>query len=117
MIVDKKNTRAYSGKQESIVAKQLGGKKVANSGATQFQKGDVRTDIMLIECKTSTEEKKSFSIKREWLTKLREEAFSMGKRFYALAFNYGGFGNTENYYIIDSNTMRQLQEYLRSLEE
>ena len=36
-----KPTRFYSNKQEKKVAKTLGGKKVANSGATAFHKGDV----------------------------------------------------------------------------
>lgn len=38
------NTRKYSKKQEDRVAKVVGGKVNANSGATSFFKGDVRTD-------------------------------------------------------------------------
>ena len=47
---NKKPTRYYSSKQEKQVAKISGGKKVANSGATTFYKGDVSTDKILIEC-------------------------------------------------------------------
>ena len=64
-----KPTRFYSNKQEKKVAKAVQGKQVANSGATPFYKGDVITDNWLIECKTSTNVKASFGIKREWLEK------------------------------------------------
>ena len=37
-------TRWYSNKQEKHIAKELGGKKVPNSGATAFNKGDVVLD-------------------------------------------------------------------------
>ena len=52
------DTRHYSKKQEKRVAKNLGGKVNANSGATGFYKGDVRTDYLLVECKTATKEVK-----------------------------------------------------------
>ena len=108
-----KPTRFYSNKQEKTVAKSLGGKKVANSGATSFNKGDVIAGDFLIECKTTTATSKaSFSIKREWLEKNREEAFAMGKHHNALAFQYGE--GKENYYVLDE---RQFKEYMFLLEE
>ena len=99
-------TRFYSNKQEKAVAKAVGGKKVANSGATAFNKGDVTTDDMLIECKTCVENKKSFSIKKEWLEKNKEEAFAMGKEYNALVFDFGG---GQRYYIIDEQTFKELK--------
>ena len=90
-------TRFYSNRQEKKVAKAINGKKVANSGATAFQKGDVTTDKFLVECKTCVEDKKSFSIKQDWLKKNKEEAFEMGKSYSVLAFNFGP--NSENYYV------------------
>lgn len=104
-----KPTRFYSKKQENAVAKQIGGKRVANSGATSFRKGDVTTDNFLIECKTCEKEKASFSIKREWLIKNREEAFAMGKSYSALAFDYG---DAKRYYIIDEKLFKQLVNFL-----
>ena len=104
-----KPTRFYSKKQENAVAKQVGGKRVANSGATSFRKGDVTTDNFLIECKTCEKEKASFSIKREWLIKNREEAFAMGKSYSALAFDYG---DAKRYYIIDEKLFKQLVNFL-----
>lgn len=94
-----KPNRFYSKNQEDRVAKIIGGKRTANSGATPFQKGDVQTNDFLIECKTCIEEKKSFSIKHEWLKKLKLEARGMGRGHYALLFNYGGY-ESENYCII-----------------
>lgn len=107
-------TRFFSNKQEKAVAKAVGGKKVANSGATAFNKGDVTTDDMLIECKTCVENKKSFSIKKEWLEKNKEEAFEMGKSYSALAFNFGP--NTDNYYVIDEKLFKILKEALENDE-
>lgn len=103
-------TRFYSNKQEKAVAKALGGKQVSNSGATVFSKGDVRTDKFLVECKTCVEDKKSFSIKKEWIEKNKEEAFAMRKPYQAIAFNFGP--NSENYYVIDEKMFLRLKEVL-----
>lgn len=101
-------TRFYSDKQEKKVAKAVSGKQTANSGATAFSKGDVITAEWLIECKTSTSEKQSFSIKREWLDKNREESFAMRKDYNALCFDFGP--DTERYYVIDEKTFKRFVE-------
>lgn len=103
------NTRKYSKKQEDRIAKVVGGKVNANSGATSFFKGDVRTDHLLVECKTSTKEVKSVSIKKEWLEKLNEERFAMGKQHSVLAFD---FGDGKDYFIIDKRLMNMLLDTL-----
>ena len=107
-----KPTRFYSSKQEKAVAKVVQGKQVANSGATAFNKGDVNTENWLIECKTATTAKASFSIKREWLEKNREEAFAMGKHYNALCFDYGNGG--QRYYIVDEKTFVKMKEALEN---
>lgn len=107
-----KPTRYYSNRQEKKIAKELGGKQVANSGATSFSKGDVRIKNWLIEAKTVTKEKDSFSIKKAWLLKNKEEAFAMNKPYSALAFNFGP--DEENYYIIDEKLFKELVEYKES---
>lgn len=104
-----KPTRFYSKRQENAVAKVINGRRNANSGATTWSKGDVRTDNFLIECKTCEKEKASFSIKKEWLIKNREEAFAMGKSYSALAFDYG---DAKRYYVIDEKLFKQLVDYL-----
>lgn len=110
------NTRMYSKAQENRVAKNLKGKRQPNSGATAFFKGDVKTDDFLIECKTAMKEKQSMSIKKDWIEKLKEEAFAMGKPYWSIAFNFGGLGNLENYYVIDEKLFLRLINYLEETE-
>ena len=101
------NTRKYSSKQEKYVAKKLGGRVQPNSGATPFMKGDVVMDNWLLECKTQMTDKKSITIKKEWLDKLEEERFAMRKPNMALVFNFGP--GQENYYVINEKTFKQLE--------
>lgn len=108
--MNKNSMRYFSNKQESCIAKSLGGVKVPNSGACKFLAGDVRTKQFLIEAKTVTKSKESFSIKKSWLIKNKEEAFAMNKPYNALAFNFGP--NEENYYIINEKLFKILVKYL-----
>jgi hypothetical protein len=112
---DKKPTRYYSSRQENKVAKDVGGKTTANSGATMFDKGDLKTDQFLIECKTKTSNSDSISIKKEWLDKLKDESLFMKKKYEALIFNFGP--DSKNYAIIDLELFNILQEYLKSMED
>ena len=58
------------------------------------------------------------SIKKEWIDKIREEAFAMGRQFWALVFNFGdALHTTENFYIIDEKTFIKLQNYLQEEEK
>ena len=110
MNISRRPTRFFSKAQENTVAKAVGGKRTANSGATPFSKGDVRTDKFLIECKTCVTEKKSFAIKKEWIDKNKEEAFAMNKPYSTLVFNFGP--TSDNYYIIDERMFLRLKEVL-----
>lgn len=103
-------TRYYSKKQEQKVAKYVGGRRQANSGATAFQKGDVITDEFLIECKTKTKDCKSFTVKEDWLLKNEEEAFAMGRES-ALCFDFGPSAN-KRYYVISERQFNLLQQCL-----
>lgn len=106
-----KPTRYFSNKQEKKVAKAVGGRKTANSGATMFSKGDVRVDdLFLLECKTCTKEQSSFSVKREWFDKNEEEAFAMGMAYSAVVFD---FGDGEQHYIIDEQLFKKLVQFLK----
>ena len=62
---DKKPTRYYSSRQEKSIAKAINGIQTPNSGATMWSKGDISTDNWLLEAKTCTKNKKSFSLKEE----------------------------------------------------
>ena len=110
-----KPTRYYSNKQEKAVAKVIGGKQVANSGATKFSKGDAVSEHILVECKTCTKPKQSFAIKKEWLEKNAEEAFAMNKQYSVLAFNYGE--DEDNYYVLDERTFKKFLEFINSEED
>lgn len=112
------STRKVSRKMEARLAKTLGGKRQSNSGATPFQKGDVITKLFAIEAKTSMTPKQSISIRKEWLDKIRREAFAMGKPYSALAFDFGtsSLGNKETFYIIDEQLFMKLHEKLEEEE-
>lgn len=105
------NTRYYSKRQETKVAKVVGGKRTANSGATAFQKGDLWTKDFVIECKTKTKDCSSFTIKEDWLLKNEEEAFAMGKNNSALCFDFGPSAN-KRYYVISERLFEILRNYL-----
>ena len=107
-------TRFYSNRQEKQVAKAVGGRKTANSGATPFVKGDVIADDWLIEAKTHTEARKQFTIKKEWIDKNREEAFQMGKHHSAVVIQFEPDG--ENHYIISEREFLALMQYYRDME-
>jgi hypothetical protein len=111
MTSNKNSTRYYSGIQERKVAKKLGGKQVANSGASPFVAGDVATRDWLIECKTKTKDCSSFTIKEEWLLKNEEEAFAMGKNYSALCFDFGPSAN-KRYYVISERLLLLLQSLI-----
>jgi len=111
-ITKNKPTRHYSSKQEKSVAKAVGGKTTANSGATPWQKGDIISDKVLYECKTCTKDQASFSIKKEWIEKNRQEMVFMDKDYSVIVFNFGP--DQENYYIIDELTFQELIEYIES---
>ncbi len=106
MTRNKNSTRYYSKKQEDKVAKIVGGKTVSNSGAVMFDAGDVKTKEWLIECKTKVKPSESISIKKSWIDKLEEEAFSTGKFYSSLAFDFGGGG--EIYFIIREKEFKRI---------
>ena len=108
-----KPTRFYSNRQERAVAKAVKGKQTPNSGATPFQKGDVVTKAFLIEAKTAvikSTERKTFTIKKEWFEKNKEEAFAMGKPYSAIVFD---FGDGEQHYIINEKLFKMLMDYIQ----
>jgi hypothetical protein len=105
-----KPTRYYSKRQENHIAKELGGKRQPNSGATMFSKGDVQLDDWLIEAKTKTSPSESMTIKKEWLEKNSEEAFAMGKNHSALIFDFGDLHYPQEYVVITMEEFKRLLE-------
>ena len=108
-MMPKLTTRQASDVQETRVAKKLGGFRTSNSGANRFRKGDIHIDSasLLVECKTCMTPKDSFSIKKEWIIKDKEEAFANRLSNIAIAFNFN-FEDTHDFYVIDDSLMRFL---------
>ena len=104
------NTRKFAKKQEQSLASLLNARRQANSGATPFAKGDVKSRGILFECKTCVSDKKSFAIKKDWLEKNKEEAYAMGKDYSVLVFNFGP--GQKNYHILDEQAFLQVREIL-----
>lgn len=106
------STRAFSDLHEKSVCRALNASQTPNSGAGRWRKGDViqKQASLLIECKTVMTEKQSVSVKHEWLSKNKEEAFSNRLDNNCLCINFGP--NTDNYYIIDEKLMKFLVEKL-----
>lgn len=105
------STREASSNQEKKISKVLGAKRTANSGATPFDKGDLYIgQEWLIEAKTCMENKKSFSIKKQWLDKMKEEQFACNKQYSSLCFDFGP--DSERYYIVNEKVFKLLTELL-----
>lgn len=110
---NKESTRYFSDAQEKAVCKVLGATQQPNSGASKFSAGDcvVEEASLLIECKTSMTEKKSYSIKKEVLDKNKKEAFSKRLDNGCLCFDFGQ--GTDRYYVIDEKMMKFLVDKLK----
>ena len=105
-----KSTREVSTNQEKQIAKSINGKRTANSGATKFDKGDIVAGNWLVEAKTCMQPKKSFSIKQDWLIKLKEEQYATSKLYSSLCFDF--CDDKGRYYILDESTFRYVKEIL-----
>jgi len=107
------STRHFSDLHEKSVCKALSAKQQPNSGAGLWRKGDVVQEdaFLLIECKCSMKEKNSVSIKKEWITKTKKEAFFHRLNNTALCINFEP--NGENYYVIDEKLMKLLCSKLK----
>ena len=109
---EKNSTRYYSNIQEKNIAKAVKGKQTPNSGATPFIKSDVLTENWSFEAKTQIRSKKSFTLKKEWFDKQKQESLFMGKPYSAVVFNFGP--NETNYYVLDEITFLELLESFRN---
>ena len=104
-------TRDYSDMQEKHIAKVTGGKVQSNSGGTKFGGGDVHTKHFLIEAKTPTKDQTGFTIKKEWMDKMKMQAFEQGKSQSVLAFKFSPWED-KNYYVLDEAQFLLFLEYM-----
>lgn len=98
-----KNSR----KHENRIAKRIGGKRTAASGAFWSRKGDVRSEDLLIEHKYTG--KKQTTIKSDVLKKIMREAILDG-RVPVLGIHLDG----EDYVILTENDFIEMREKLRN---
>lgn len=98
-----------SQKQEKRIAEDLGGNVQKASGATDFAKGDVRADNLLVEAKTTGQ--KSYRVDRDEITKIQAEALERGASDWAMQIEFQGqFGQNKKVAVIDWLTYMQLRE-------
>jgi hypothetical protein len=99
-----------SRKHEDRLAKKLGGKRTAASGAFWNRKGDVRTTDWLVEHKWTG--KASFSVKAAVLEKIVNEAI-LDNRMPVLGVSLNG----ENYCLVLEDDLIEMRDTIRELKE
>lgn len=80
----KGSSKWFSEQQENYIARLFGGVRSPSSGGADTDRGDVRLQSTLIECKHTgsfLKPAKSISVKLSDLEKLADEAWSEGKDF------------------------------------
>ena len=99
-----------SDRHEKKAAKKIRGRQTPASGAMAFNKADVYSDLVRMECKTT--EKRSYSIKKELLLKVAGETEHGKMPVFNVRFEEES-GNL-NYYIIDEGFFLELLELWRN---
>ena len=97
-----------SKKHEDRLAKKIGGKRNAGSGAFWSRKGDVRSTDLLIEHKWTG--KASFTVKATVLEKIVKEAI-LDSRTPVLGFSL----NEQNYVMLTEDDFLELRQILQEL--
>ena len=103
----KSEGQKQSQKHEKRIAKAVGGKPTAASGAFWSRKGDVRSDDLLIEHKWTG--KKSFSLKSDVLEKIVTEAI-IDSRMPILGISL----NNNNYVLLTEDDFLEMREKLQA---
>lgn len=117
MTKNENSTKFISERQEKYVANFLDGYVQPGSGNGKFKKSDVVVKDFLVECKTAMTEKSQFTIKKDWLEKLKLEALANHKSMYTLAFNFGG-EEKHNYFVLNEQQFKLLKDlYLEKFSE
>lgn len=105
-----RSNKQRSKRSEARLASLLGGRVQPASGALPVAalKGDVKTDFFLVDDKVTA--KGSYSVKLEFMRKLRREAFGVRRRP-CLSIS---FENQATFYVINEESML---EFIRLLRE
>lgn len=105
--------------QEKRLAKQVSqslqedAKVQVGSGNQWYAKSDVVSQTLRIEAKTKVKESKTFSIKKEWLDKIKDETRGRDQ-IPVLAIS---FDNKQDYYVLDSEDVLNMIAELAELRE
>lgn len=102
-----------SDRHEKKAAKKIRGRQTPASGAMAFNKADVYSDLVRMECKTT--EKQSYSIQKELLLKVASETEHGKMPVFNVRFEEES-GNL-NYYILDEGFFLELLELWRNHNE
>lgn len=102
-----------SDRHEKKAAKKIRGRQTPASGAMAFNKADVYSDLVRMECKTT--EKQSYSIKKELLLKVAGETEHGKIPVFNVRFEQES--GDLNYYIIDEGFFLELLELWRKHNE
>lgn len=100
--------RERSKKQEKRAARMNGGRVQPASGALDFYKGDVDLGAYLLECKTT--QRLSFSVTRELLKKISDEARVVGKKPGFMVSFENGMMKAEDWILIRVSDFKGLLE-------
>lgn len=101
-------TKYKSNKQEKRVAREINGRTQIASGSIDLFKGDVRSDIILAECKTTEKDRYVLSYKT-WL-KINREALKDGMRAPVMCIDLES--GKHRYAIVDYNTWIDYMSWL-----
>jgi len=106
ILIARKSAKFNSKKQEKRVAKEIDGKTTLNSGALYFQKGDVRNEKYLIECKTT--KKAFYTMEVDVWEKIEREAVSDGLRIPIMQVDL--LDGKQRYAVIEHADYKELKE-------
>lgn len=90
--------------QEVRIAKMFGARRSPQSGGGAWKLGDVLSTDWLVECKTTTTPKDSYSVRKDILDKADHERAEMHKSYFALAITLGE--QYDDYFVLSKKTMQ-----------
>ncbi|UYX56037.1 hypothetical protein M3Y14_34210 (plasmid) [Bacillus thuringiensis] len=116
MVFEQRGTKKYNHAVKE--AKDIARRQLA-SGALHFALGDMITEEALTAALAEFKERgttdsrgaKQITIKKEWLTKLKEEARQMGRDYYFLPFTFKG--STDDYVAMEYD---MLLRYIQTIQ-
>jgi len=76
-------------RQDKRVSKKTGLRIRANSGAVAGHRGDLGGPDLFVETKTGYAKPGTLHFDKEWIKKVRQQAFSMGKPYWAIVIDPG----------------------------